>query len=123
MKTLNFLICKLYDNFTFGNIRPSIINLYFSKISISLIILLWFYVFVSFVRIRVNIGFENSFSWFYLILFLAIIYFINKNTWSLSKVEEFTNDMENEVTLNRMMWVFWTSLLLPTILLILIFKK
>ena len=123
MRTINYLICKLYDNFAFGNIRPSLSNFYFSKISVSLIMLLWFYVLVYFLRTAFNIGLETSFTWLYILVFFIIFHFLNIYTWSLSQAEAFINDEENKDVLNRMMWVFWATLIIPTVVYLIIFKR
>lgn len=122
MKTLNLLICKLYDNFSFGNIRPSLTNFYYAQIAVSLLILYWLYVILYFLKTTLNLK-DGSLTWLYLILFLIIFYVLKKNTWKLIEVEDFINDEENKETLNKMMWFFWALLLTPTIFLIIIFKR
>jgi hypothetical protein len=123
MRTINYLICKLYDNFAFGNIRPSLSNFYFSKISVSLIIFLWLYVLVYFLRRVFNIELETSFTWFYIIVFFIIFYFLNKYSWSLSQAEAFVNNEKNKEVLNRMMLIFWATLIIPTVVYVIIFKR
>lgn len=123
MRTINYLICKLYANFAFGNIRPSLSNFYFSKISVSLIILLWFYVLLYFLRIALNIGLETSLTWLYILLVIMIFYFLNKYTWTINQVEEFINDNENDEILNKMIWVFWATIIIPAVVYILIFNR
>lgn len=78
---------------------------------------------VYFLRTVFNIGLEPSFIWVYIFLFFVIFYFLNKYTWTLNQVEEFINDKENEVTLNRMIWVFWAMLIIPTVVYTIIFKE
>ena len=122
MKIISLLICKLYDNFSFGNSRPSISQFRLSQISVSFIVLFWFYVLIYFLRTKI-ISLENTFTWLYIILLGIIFYFINKYAWSLNQVEKFINDKENEPILNKMKWVFWGLLIIPTILYSLIFKR
>ena len=120
---INLLICKLYDNFIFGNNRPSIFHFFLAQISISFIILHWLYVLIYFLNIALIKRFGFSLTWLYILLFFIIFYILNKKTWTINGVEEFINDRENERILNRTIWVFWASLIIPTIIYTLIFKS
>ncbi len=119
MKILNLLICKLYDNFSFGINRPSIMHFYTAQLSVSFIILYWLSIILYFFKTTLNL-LEYSFTWLYVISFLIIFYVLNRNTVTLIQVEEIINDDENKKTLSNMIWVFWLFIIIPTIFLILI---
>ena len=123
MRIISLLITKLYFNGKYGIRDASKIHFWMAQISVSLIILLWFYVLVYFLRTVFNIELETSFTWFYILVLFIIFYFLNKYTWSLSQAEAFINDEENKEVLNRMMWVFWATLIIPTVVYIIIFKR
>jgi hypothetical protein len=120
MKFISMLVCKLYYNGNYGIESPSTAKFYMIQISVSFIILFWFHVLIEFLKTVLDIGLKESFTAFYILLFCIIFYFLNKNTWTLDQVEEYINDKENEETLNDMIWVFWASLIVPTIMLMLI---
>lgn len=122
MRTINLLIAKLYYNTKYGISESSKGHLWLSQISVSLIILFWFSVFIKTIRIALNLEIAESLSWVYIILFFVFFYFLNKTAWKLTQVEEFINDEKNEETLKRMIWVFWATLIIPTLVL-LILKK
>lgn len=74
-----------------------------------------------FLRITLNIGLETSFTWLYVLLLVMSFYILNKYAWTINQVEEFIS--ENEETLNKMIWVFWAAILIPTTVYMLIFKR
>jgi hypothetical protein len=120
MRIVNYLICKLYYNANYGIEKQSLFKFYLSKISVSLILLFWIAVLVNVIRTTFKIGIETSLGWYYMVLFIFIFYFLNKNTWTLSQVEDFISDDGNKQTLRRIIWVYWALLIIPIILLKLI---
>jgi hypothetical protein len=123
MKIINLLICKLYDNFVYKNVRPSVSQYILAKISVSMILLYWLFVIIECFTMSMIKGIEIPLTWLYILLFFVCFYFIKKNTWSISQVEEFVKDKENEKILNGMIWIFWITLILPTIFFVLYVKK
>jgi len=122
MKTLNLLVTKLYDNFVYGNIRPSLSQFILAKISVSLIFLYWLFFVVETLKKWFTFQLEAYIIWFYTISYLFILYFVNKYTWSLNQAEEYMNDKENEKPLKKMIWIFWAMLIIPTLLLFILKK-
>jgi hypothetical protein len=121
MKAINLLICKLYENFVYKNVRSSVSQYILAKISVSLIILFWLYVFFSILEMKVHFINIYMFDWVYLLLFGLIFYFLGKNAWTLIEVEQFIDNEDNKGVLNNYNWILWISVLTP-LLLVFIFR-
>lgn len=123
MKTINLLITKLYFNSKYGIIGASKIHFLLAQLSVSFIILYWIYVTFYLLRIVFDIGFKTYFALVYTFMIFVIFYFLNRNAWTLNCTEEFINDKENKKILNRMIFIFWFSLVIPTIVLTFAYKN